>query len=136
MLRLSLVALSAVLCVGCDSMTKIYQERLVSSLAYQREVSFSDAKTYRGKVLCGRYTAIGADGFSSIGGDYIGFYPQGCIFSNFCEGNFESKRLSNVFAKTYCTVGVLTVESMKKLKEAYPDWFTEFVEANKIALKL
>ena len=71
-----------------------------------------------------------------IGGDYIGFYPQGCIFSNFCEGNFESKRLSNVFAKTYCTVGVLTVESMKKLKEAYPDWFTEFVEANKIALKL
>ena len=53
-----------------------------------------------------------------------------------CEKNFEAKRLSYVFSRTYCTVGVLSVEALTKLKSAYGEWFVKFEAANKIALGL
>jgi hypothetical protein len=66
--------LSALLLGGCASYaidTADYQERLIRSLPNQREVSFSDTATYPGKILCGRYTTLSAQGFTMVTRDFI-----------------------------------------------------------------
>ncbi|WP_439107499.1 type II secretion system protein GspG [Congregibacter sp.] len=49
---------------GCASYTADYQERLISSLPNQRDVTIHDSRTYPGNVLCGSYSSLTENGFS------------------------------------------------------------------------
>lgn len=60
-----LVLLSALMLSACASYTRDYEQRLVKSLPNQRDVTFADQKTYPGQVLCGQYTALIGNGFST-----------------------------------------------------------------------
>lgn len=57
--------LSVLILSACASHTRDYEQRLVKSLPNQRDVSFANQKTYPGKVLCGQYTALVGNGFST-----------------------------------------------------------------------
>lgn len=56
---------------GCASYSADYRERLVRSLPNQREVTFDNTQTYPGKILCGSYTTLTADGFSVRTGRFV-----------------------------------------------------------------
>ncbi|MDP5053645.1 MAG: type II secretion system protein GspG [Congregibacter sp.] len=56
---------------GCASYTEDYQQRLVRSLPNQREVTFDNARSYPGRILCGRYTTLTTDGFSMRTSEFV-----------------------------------------------------------------
>jgi general secretion pathway protein G len=70
LLRLTTVLLVGVV-TGCASYTSDYQDRLVRSLPNQREVTFNDSQSYPGKILCGNYTTLTADGWNMRSSDFV-----------------------------------------------------------------
>lgn len=70
LLRLSTLLFVGVV-TGCASYTSEYQDRLVRSLPNQREVTFNDSQSYPGKILCGNYTTLTADGWDMRSSDFV-----------------------------------------------------------------
>lgn len=67
---LSFLALASALS-GCASYTASYQERLVSSLPNQRDVTIHSSRKYPGKILCGSFSTLTPDGFSMRTGKFV-----------------------------------------------------------------
>ena len=65
----ALVAVAAALLLpGCASTslnTETYHQRLIQTLPNRRDVSFSEEAIYAGGVLCGKYTALAENGFTT-----------------------------------------------------------------------
>ena len=59
----SLIVFSLLLVSACASFKSDYEERLISSLPNQREVSFSEEQIYPGQVLCGKYASFTSNSF-------------------------------------------------------------------------
>lgn len=70
LLRLSIIFVVSMV-TGCASYTSDYQDRLVRSLPNQREVTFNDSQSYPGKILCGNYTTLTADGWNMRSSDFV-----------------------------------------------------------------
>ncbi|MFT4768338.1 MAG: hypothetical protein ACI8RN_001473 [Glaciecola sp.] len=70
LLRLTTLLLTGIL-AACASYTAEYQERLVRSLPNQREVSFDNTRSYPGKILCGSYTTLTADGWDMRTSEFV-----------------------------------------------------------------
>ncbi|WOJ94468.1 type II secretion system protein GspG [Congregibacter variabilis] len=70
LLRLSTLLFISVV-TGCASYVGEYQDRLIRSLPNQREVTFNESHSYPGKILCGNYTTLTADGWNTRSSDFI-----------------------------------------------------------------